>query len=147
MSYKDALQKESAFKDLNPKEKELKLNIAIVKAFDALEKKNTIGISIQPLEDQINIKQNELDSKQDIFDGIKADKDKIVNEIKEIQKNQFSIDAEIARIEGSIKNLNNLIENAKSDFDEASHNYANAIEKESNNEHLSPKEKAIHLLD
>ena len=147
MSYKDALQKESAFKDLNPKEKELKLNIAIVKAFDALEKKNTIGISIQPLEDQINIKQNELDSKQDIFDGIKADKDKIVNEIKEIQKNQFSIDAEIARIEGSIKNLNNLIENAKSDFDEASHNYASAIEKESNNEHLSPKEKAIHLLD
>ena len=146
-SYKDALQKESAFKDLSPKEKELKLNIAIVKAFDALEKKNTIGVSIKPLEDQINIKQNELDSKQDIFDGIKANKDKIVNEIKDIQKNQFSIDAEIARIEGSIKNLNNLAENAKSDFEEASRNYANAVEKESNNEHLSPKEKAIHLLD
>ena len=146
-SYKDALQKESAFKDFSPKEKELKLNIAIVKAFDALEKKNTIGKSILPLEDKINIKQNELDSKQDIFDGIKADKDKIVNEIKDIQKNQFSIDAEIARIEGSIKNLNNLMENAKSDFDEASRNYANAVEKESNNEHLSPKEKAIHLLD
>ena len=146
-SYKDALQKESAFKDFSPKEKELKLNIAIVKAFDALEKKNTIGKSILPLEDKINIKQNELDSKQDIFDGIKANKDKIVNEIKDIQKNQFSIDAEIARIEGSIKNLNNLMENAKSDFDEASRNYANAVEKESNNEHLSPKEKAIHLLD
>ena len=83
----------------------------------------------------------------DIFDGIKANKDKIVNEIKDIQKNQFSIDAEIARIEGSIKNLNNLAENAKSDFEEASRNYANAVEKESNNEHLSPKEKAIHLLD
>ncbi|MBU28052.1 MAG: recombination protein RecF [Flavobacteriales bacterium] len=146
-SYKDALQKESVFKDLSPKEKELKLNIAIVKAFDALEKKNTIGKSIQPLEKKINIKQNELDSKQDIFDGIKAKKDKIVNEIKDIQKNQFSIDAEIARIEGSIKNLDNLVENAKSDFDEASRNYAIAVEKESNNEHLSPKEKAIHLLD
>ena len=146
-SYEDALQKESAFKDLSPKEKELKLNIAIVKAFDALEKKNTIGKSIQPLEDKINFKQNELDSKQDIFDGIKANKDKIVNEIKDIQKNQFSVDAEIARIEGSIKNFNNLMENAKSDFDEASRNYANAVEKESNNEHLSPKEKAIHLLD
>ena len=146
-SYEDALQKESAFKDLSPKEKELKLNIAIVKAFDALEKKNTIGKSIQPLEDKINFKQNELDSKQNIFDGIKANKDKIVNEIKDIQKNQFSVDAEIARIEGSIKNFNNLMENAKSDFDEASRNYANAVEKESNNEHLSPKEKAIHLLD
>jgi chromosome segregation protein len=48
---------------------------------------------------------------------------------------------------GSIKNLNNSVENAKSDFEEASRNYANAVEKESNNEHLSPKEKAIHLLD
>ena len=40
-----------------------------------------------------------------------------------------------------------MVENAKSDFDEASRNYANAVEKESNNKHLSPKENAIHLLD
>ena len=146
-SYQDALEKESVFKDLSPKEKELKLNIAIVKAFDALEKKNTIGKAIQPLEDQINIKQGELDSKQDIFDGIKANKDKVVSEIKDLQDDQFSIEAEIARTEGSIKNLNNLEENAHSDFKEASRNYANAVEKESNNDHLNPKEKAMHLLD
>ena len=146
-SYQDALEKESVFKDLSPKEKELKLNIAIVKAFDALEKKNTIGKAIQPLEDQINIKQGELDSKQDIFDGIKANKDKVVSEIKGLQDDQFSIEAEIARTEGSIKNLNNLEENAHSDFKEASRNYANAVEKESNNDHLNPKEKAMHLLD
>ena len=146
-SYQDALEKESVFKDLSPKEKELKLNIAIVKAFDALEKKNIIGKAIQPLEDQINIKQGELDSKQDIFDGIKANKDKVVSEIKGLQDDQFSIEAEIARTEGSIKNLNNLEENAHSDFKEASRNYANAVEKESNNDHLNPKEKAMHLLD
>ena len=146
-SYQDALEKESVFKDLSPKEKELKLNIAIVKAFDALEKKNTIGKAIQPLEDQINIKQGELDSKQDIFDGIKANKDKVVSEIKGLQDDQFSIEAEIARTEGLIKNLNNLEENAHSDFKEASRNYANAVEKESNNDHLNPKEKAMHLLD
>ena len=146
-SYQDALEKESVFKDLSPKEKELKLNIAIVKAFDALEKKNTIGKAIQPLEDQINIKQGELDSKQDIFDGIKANKDKVVSEIKGLQDDQFSIEAEIARTEGSIKNLNNLEENAHLDFKEASRNYANAVEKESNTDHLNPKEKAMHLLD
>ena len=146
-SYQDALEKESVFKDLSPKEKELKLNIAIVKAFDALEKKNTIGKAIQPLEDQINIKQGELDSKQDIFDGIKANKDKVVSEIKGLQDDQFSIEAEIARTEGLIKNLNNLEENAHSDFKEASRNYANAVEKESNTDHLNPKEKAMHLLD
>ena len=146
-SYQDALEKESVFKDLSPKEKELKLNIAIVKAFDALEKKNTIGKAIQPLEDQINTKQGELDSKQDIFDGIKANKDKVVSEIKGLQDDQFSIEAEIARTEGSIKNLNNLEENAHSDFKEASRNYASAVEKESNTDHLNPKEKAMHLLD
>ncbi|MDB3996565.1 AAA family ATPase [Gammaproteobacteria bacterium] len=146
-SYQDALEKESVFKDLSPKEKELKLNIAIVKAFDALEKKNTIAKAIQPLEDQINIKQGELDSKQDIFDSIKANKDKVVSEIKDLQDNKFSIEAEIARTEGAIKNLNNLEENATLDFKEASINYANAIEKESNNDHLNPKEKAMHLLD
>ena len=64
-----------------------------------------------------------------------------------MQDDQFSIEAEIARTEGSIKNLNNLEENAHSDFKEASRNYVNAVEKESNNDHLNPKEKAMHLLD
>ncbi len=38
-SYQDAIEKESSFKDLSPKEKELKLDIAIVKALDALRAK------------------------------------------------------------------------------------------------------------
>jgi septal ring factor EnvC (AmiA/AmiB activator) len=62
ISYQDALEKESSFKDLSPKEKELKLDIAIVKALDALEQKSIIDISIKPHEDKITQKQNELDS-------------------------------------------------------------------------------------
>jgi chromosome segregation protein len=33
------------------------------------------------------------------------------------------------------------------DFKKAENNYTEAVQKEANNEHLSPKEKAIHLLD
>ena len=146
-SYQDALEKESVFKDLSPKEQELKLNIAIVKAFDALEQKNIISGKIDPLKEKINVKQSELDSKQNIVNQIKIDQEKINNEIKDLQQKKYSVEAESARLEGALANIKKTEENAKSAFKEAENNYNEALEKESRNEHLSPKEKAIHLLD
>ena len=147
ISYQDALEKESSFKDLNPKEKELKLDIAIVKALDALEQKSIIDISIKPLEDKITQKQNELDSKQSVVDDAKGEQEEITEEIKILQQKKYSIEADIARIEGALQNLNKIEQNAKLDFEKAKNNYSEALQKEANNEHLSPKEKAIHLLD
>ena len=147
ISYQDALEKESSFKDLSPKEKELKLDIAIVKALDALEQKSIIDISIKPLEDKITQKQNELDSKQSVVDAAKGEQEEITGEIKALQQKKYSIEADIARIEGALQNLNKIEQNAKLDFEKAKNNYSEAVQKEANNEHLSPKEKAIHLLD
>ena len=147
ISYQDALEKESSFKDLSPKEKELKLDIAIVKALDALEQKSIIDISIKPLEDKITQKQNELDSKQSVVDVAKGEQEEITAEIKALQQKKYSIEADIARIEGALQNLNKIEQNAKLDFEKAKNNYSEAVQKEANNEHLSPKEKAIHLLD
>ena len=147
ISYQDALEKESSFKDLSPKEKELKLDIAIVKALDALEQKSIIDISIKPLEDKITQKQNELDSKQSVVDAAKGEQEEITAEIKALQQKKYSIEADIARIEGALQNLNKIEQNAKLDFEKAKNNYSEAVQKEANNEHLSPKEKAIHLLD
>ena len=146
-SYQDAIEKESSFKDLSPKEKELKLDIAIVKALDALKQKSVIDISIKPLEEKIIQKQNELDSKQSIVDAVKGDQTEITEEITSLQQKKYSIEADIARLEGALQNLNKIEENARLDFEKASSNYSDALQKESNNEHLSPKEKAIHLLD
>ena len=146
-SYQNALEKESSFKDLSPKEKELKLDIAIVKALNALEKKSTIDISIKPLEEKITQKQNELDSKQNVIDIEKREQVEITEEIKTLQQKKYSAEADIARIEGALQNLNKIKENAKLDFKKAENNYTEAVQKEANNEHLSPKEKAIHLLD
>ena len=147
ISYQDALEKESSFKDLSPKEKELKLDIAIVKALDALEQKSIIDTSIKPLEDKITQKQNELDSKQSVVDAAKGEQEEITGEIKALQQKKYSIEADIARIEGALQNLNKIEQNAKLDFEKAKNNYSEAVQKEANNEHLSPKEKAIHLLD
>ena len=146
-SYQNAIEKESSFKDLSPKEKELKLDIAIVKALNALEKKSTIDISIKPLEEKITQKQNELDSKQNVIDIKKREQVEITEEIKTLQQKKYSAEADIARIEGALQNLNKIKENAKLDFKKAENNYTEAVQKEANNEHLSPKEKAIHLLD
>ena len=146
-SYQNAIEKESSFKDLSPKEKELKLDIAIVKALNALEKKSTIDISIKPLEEKITQKQNELDSKQNVIDIEKLEQVEITEEIKTLQQKKYSAEADIARIEGGLQNLNKIKENAKLDFKKAENNYTEAVQKEANNEHLSPKEKAIHLLD
>ena len=147
ISYQDALQKESSFKDLSPKEKELKLDIAVVKALDAIEQKSIIDISIKPLEEKITQKQNELDSKQSVVDAAKGEQEEITEEIKILQQKKYSIEADIARIEGALQNLNKIEKNAKLDFEKAKNNYSEALQKEANNEHLSPKEKAIHLLD
>src|SRR5210317_217899 len=146
-SYQDAIEKESSFKDLSPKEKELKLDIGIVKALDALKQKSIIDISIKPLEEKIIQKQNELDSKQSIVDVVKGDQTEITEEITSLQQKKYSIEADIARLEGALQNLNKIEENARLDFEKASSNYSDALQKESNNEHLTPKEKAIHLLD
>ena len=146
-SYKKALEKESTFKDLTPKEQELKLNISIIKAMEALEKKDQINKYINPLEEKINSKQQELDSKQDAIDSIKGKQTTINEKVKELQNNSYAIGANIARLEGSLQNLTKVENQNLLDLDKAKSNYSNALEKESNNDHLSPKEKAIHLLD
>ena len=146
-SYKKALEKESTFKDLTPKEQELKLNISIIKAMEALERKNQINKNINPLEEKINSKQLELDSKQDAIDGVKDKQTSINEKVKELQNNSYAIGTNIARLEGSLQNLTKVENQNLLDLDKAKSNYSNALEKESNNDHLSPKEKAIHLLD
>ena len=146
-SYKKALEKESTFKDLTPKEQELKLNISIIKAMEALERKDQINKHINPLEEKINSKQLELDSKQDAIDAVKDKQTSINEKVKELQNNSYAIGANIARLEGSLQNLTKVENQNLLDLDKAKSNYSNALEKESSNDHLSPKEKAIHLLD
>ncbi len=146
-SYKKALEKDSVFKDLSPKEQELRLNISIIKALEALDKKDKIISKINPLEAIINSKQLELDSKQDGIDSAKNNQSTVSNKVSDLQKSSFSIGANIASSEGNIRNLEKVEAQSAIDLEKAKDNYVRAVEKEANNDHLSPKEKAIHLLD
>jgi len=146
-SYKKALENESTFKDLSPKEQELKLNISIIKALEALDQKDSINQLIKPLEDEIHNKQADLDSKQDSLNSIKDKQISINEKVKELQSQSYKKGSDIARLEGSLNNLIKIESQSKIDLEKAKANYNQALEKESNNNHLSPKEKAISLLD
>ena len=146
-SYKKALEKESSFKDLSPKQQELKLNIAIIKALDAVKNKNIILERTKPLESDIESKQLDLDSREETIKAAK-EKQRIANEkVNELQAMSYSIGGNIARLEGSILNLEKVKTQANKDLISAKENYERALEKESNAENLSPKEKTIHLID
>ena len=146
-SYKKALDKESAFKDLSPKEKELKLNISIIKALEAMDKKNTLETKVRPLEIQIASKQSEVNSHQEKRNEVKEQQLSISSKSDSAQKDSFSIGANTARLEESIANLNRIEVQGKIDLEKAKESYKKAAEREANLEHLSPKEKALHLLD
>ena len=146
-SYKKALEKESSFKDLSPKQQELKLNIAIIKALDAVKNKDIILERTKPLESDIESKQLDLDSREETIKAAK-EKQRIANEkVNELQAMSYSIGGNIARLEGSILNLEKVKAQANKDLISAKENYERALEKESNAENLSPKEKTIHLID
>ena len=146
-SYSRAIEKESSFDTLNPKENELKLNIAILKALQANEQKQKLEIQINDLESSILLKSDEVQKHQGTIEKIKNDHASLSASFDEAQSSFSSISTDIARQEANLQNLEKLEAQSLSDLDRAKASYQAALEKESNQENLSPKEKAMNLLD
>ena len=146
-SYSRAIEKESSFDTLNPKENELKLNIAILKALQANEQKQKLEMQINDLESSILLKSDEVQKHQGTIEKIKNDHASLSASFDEAQSSFSSISTDIARQEANLQNLEKLEAQSLSDLDRAKASYQAALEKESNQENLSPKEKAMNLLD
>ena len=146
-SYSRAIEKESSFDTLNPKENELKLNIAILKALQANEQKQKLEIQINDLESSILLKSDEVQKHQGTIEKIKNDHASLSASFDEAQSTFSSISTDIARQEANLQNLEKLEAQSLSDLERAKVSYQAALEKESNQENLSPKEKAMNLLD
>ena len=146
-SYSRAIEKESSFDTLNPKENELKLNIAILKALQANEQKHKLEIQINDHESSIQIKSDEAQKHQGTIEKIKNDNALLSAGLDEAQSSFSSISTDIARQEANLQNLEKLEAQSLSDLERAKASYQAAVEKESNQENLSPKEKAMNLLD
>ena len=146
-SYAKAVEKESTFETLNPKENELKLNIAILKALEALKQKNKLQIAINDLERQVETKMAEVDGHQSGVDQIQLDSSSLISDLDLAQTQFSSLGAEIARVEATIQNLERTKAQSKEELRQAEDSYQKAVAKEADVDSLSPKEKAIHLLD
>ena len=146
-SYSRAIEKESSFDTLNPKENELKLDIAILKALQANEQKQKLEIQINDLESSILLKSDEVQKHQGTIEKIKNDHASLSASFDEAQSTFSSISTDIARQEANLQNLEKLEAQSLSDLERAKASYQAALEKESNQENLSPKEKAMNLLD
>jgi len=146
-SYSRAIEKESSFDTLNPKENELKLNIAILKALQANEQKQKLEIQINDYESSIQLKSDEVQKHQGTIEKIKNDNALFSSSFDEAQSSFSSISTDIARQEANLQNLEKLEAQSLSDLERAKVSYQAAVEKESNQENLSPKEKAMNLLD
>lgn len=146
-SYTKAIEKESTFETLNPKENELKLNIAILKALEALEQKNKLQVSISELESKVKIKTTEVDGFQSGVNQIQVDSSSLFSGLDSTQEQFSSLGADIARVEATIQSLERTKAQTKEDLKQADERYLKAVAKEADVESLSPKEKAIHLLD
>ena len=146
-SYSRAIEKESSFDTLNPKENELKLNIAILKALQANEQKQKLEIQINDYESSIQLKSDEVQKHKGTIEKIKNDNALFSSSFDEAQSSFSSISTDIARQEANLQNLEKLEAQSLSDLERAKVSYQAAVEKESNQENLSPKEKAMNLLD
>ena len=100
-SYAKAIQKESTFESLNPKESELKLNIAILKALQALDKKKKLDNEINVLSDNVHEKSLEVNNLQSTLDDIHSDNSSIISELESSQSDYSSIGENIARMEST----------------------------------------------
>ena len=146
-SYAKAVQKESTFESLNPKENELKLNIAILKALAALDHKKRLDDEIDKLSGHVEEKAQQVSSFQSAINQIQSDNSSVISSLESSQLEFSSLGENIARIESTLQSLEKTIAQTNEDIEEANSNYLKALENEQNEDKLTPKEKAINLLD
>ncbi|MGB2101691.1 MAG: chromosome segregation SMC family protein, partial [Gammaproteobacteria bacterium] len=147
VGYDEATKKQAAFKDLSPKEKELKLNIATIKAFEAMKNRDRINAELEPLVTNKSSIQVKIDSLDSTINQINEENSSLPDKLEKAQKNVFALEASINTLISNQNRLSSSKEKTKIDLENAKANYEEAKRKEESMENLSPKEKAIAVLD
>ena len=135
------------YKKLQIEEKELKLNISILNTLSAKAKKDSLSSKISKLNNQITVKSAEVDTHETSIDQIKTEHSSVLSAFEDAQKNFYTIGSEIARHETNLQNINKAITGYEEDLSKVKDRYAEARHNESSLENISPKEKAMKLLE
>jgi len=135
------------YKKFQIEEKELKLNISILNTLSAKAKKDSLSSKISQLGNQVTVKSAEVNTHQVSIEQIKTEHASVLSAFEVAQKNFYTIGSEIARYETNLQNINKAILGYEEGLSKAKDRYAEALDNESSIENLSPKEKAMKLLD
>mgnify|MGYP002700152541 FL=1 len=135
------------YKKLQIEEKDLKLKISILNTLSAKAKKDSLSSKISQLTNQVTVKSAEVSTHQASIDQIKTEHASVLSAFEGAQKNFYTIGSEIARYETNLQNINKAITGYEDGLSRAKDRYAEALENESSIENISPKEKAMKLLD
>jgi len=135
------------YKELTGEEKQLKLDLAIINMLEAKSKKDSIQSIIEMMERDIATKNSEVNTSQSQIDQIKIEHRETLDAFDSAQKEFYTHQAEIARYETKLENLNKSDALLKKESAELFKREEEINQKVVDFETLSPREKAIHLLD
>ena len=139
-----AAEKYNSFKE---QEKEIELKVAILFSLEAKNNRDDIQKKLDAVLRDQKIKDAETKTKQSQIDEYRTQHESVRDSYDIAQKNFYSVGADIARLESDLQNINITESKSKKELEKVKENYERALEKEVNLENLSPKEKAILLLD
>ena len=139
-----AAEKYNSFKE---QEKEIELKVAILFSLEAKNNRDDIQKKLDAVLRDQKIKDAETKTKQSQIDEYRTQHESVRDSYDIAQKNFYSVGADIARLESDLQNINITESQSKKELEKVKESYERALEKEVNLENLSPKEKAILLLD
>ncbi len=135
------------YNSLVESEQDLKLKISILNSLRARDKRDSIHSKIQDLSNELKVKKLEGETIQIKIEQIKEEHHETLNAFDEAQKEYYSVGSDLARLEEKLQNLNKSEKISKDDLAKARLGYDEAIKKANDFEDLSPKEKALNLVD
>ena len=135
------------YKDYKNQEKEKELNIAILFSLDARDKRDLLNNNLAALQKDESVKESEVSVKQAKLDQYKTEHESVLSKYEDAQKKFYEVGSEIARFEQNLQNIRTTKDNTTRELERVKAAYEDALEKASDFENLSPKEKALHLID
>ena len=135
------------YNSLKEKKAELELDKAILFSIEAKTRRDILQKKLDSLNRDLKIKNAESDATQAQIDKFRTENESTLNEYEIAQKNFYAIGAEIAKREANLLNINKNEQDIKLDLEKVKQSYEKAKETEKNFDELSPREKAIHILD
>ena len=112
-----------------------------------MKNRDRINAELEPLVNNKSSIQVKIDSLDSTINQINEENSSLPDKLDKAQKNVFALEASINTLKSNQSRLSSSKEKTKIDLENAKANYAEAKRKEESKENLSPKEKAIAVLD